>query len=398
MQIITPWRLKWYPVAALLAIVVAFLICMFSGEGVQILSGELGGDFPAFYGAGRIVLDGNVDQLYNVEQQLAEQRGLHEISGKYLCFAYPPFVALPYAALAVFPYRIAYVINVLLMLSALIIILKILFKKYDISSQYYLLAFTLALSFFPIFKALFGGQNTLLTLLLLCLYWVYADRKKEIQAGVFLGLMLFKPQFALPLIGLMLLSKRWVVVLSSLLTGLLLYLLCIYMLGTGWLFEWFEFALWFSKIDAEVNSINAVSWLGFSETLFGPENTNVRFWGLFASVAHSLLLSFYWIKRYGSESGIINLMPITCLSLILIPSHTMYYDSGIMLIAVFSLAVFFEKYRLQIITIVWLCGFTQILAPYLGFSPIFFVVIVCLIAVSVIPFYNNKTHDIPLVR
>jgi len=48
MQIITPWRLKWYPAAALLAIAVAFFICLFSGEGGQILSGELGGDFPAF--------------------------------------------------------------------------------------------------------------------------------------------------------------------------------------------------------------------------------------------------------------------------------------------------------------------------------------------------------------
>ena len=75
MQIITPWRLKCYPVAVLLAITVALLICLFSGEGAQTLGGKLGGDFPAFYGAGRIVLDGNVDQLYNVEQQLAAQRG-----------------------------------------------------------------------------------------------------------------------------------------------------------------------------------------------------------------------------------------------------------------------------------------------------------------------------------
>jgi hypothetical protein len=195
----------------------------------------------------------------------------------------------------------------------------------------------------------------------------------------------------------MLLSKRWVVVLSSLLTGALLYLLCIYMLGTGWLFEWFEFALWFSQSDAEVNSINAVSWLGFFEALFGPENTNVRVWGLSASVVNSLLLSYCWVKRYDSESGIINLMPITCLSLILIPSHTMYYDSGIMLISIFSIIVFFKKYSLQVITIIWLCGFTQTLAPYLGFSPIFFVVIVCLIAVSVISFHDNKNDDIPLV-
>lgn len=397
MQIITPWRLKWYPVAVLLAIAIALLICLFSGEGAQILSGKLGGDFPAFYGAGRIVLDGNVDQLYNVDQQLAAQRALHQKNNMYLCFAYPPFVALPYAALAVFPYKIAYVINVLLMVSALVIILRILFKKYDISNRYYLLAFTLTLSFYPIFKALFGGQNTLLTLFLLCFFWVYADRKKDIQAGLFLGLMLFKPQFALPVIGLMLLSKRWVVVLSALSTGLLLYLLCIYMLGTGWFFEWFEFAMWFSQTDAEVNSINAVSWFGFFETLFGTENTNVLFWGLSVSVVHSLLLSLYWIKRYDSESGIKNLMPITCLSLILIPLHTMYYDSGIMLISVFSIVVFFEKYSLQIITIIWLSGLTQILAPYLGFSTIFFVVIVCLIAVSVISFHDNKTDDIPLV-
>ena len=92
----------------------------------------------------------------------------------------------------------------------------------------------------------------------------------------------------------MLLSKRCVVVLTALSTGLLLYLLCIYMLGTGWVFEWFEFAIWFSQADADANSINAVSWLGFSETLFGTANKNVLFWGFSASVVHSLLLSFYW--------------------------------------------------------------------------------------------------------
>src|SRR6056297_1095088 len=53
----------------------------------------------------------------NNKQQLAEQRALHEINNKYLLFSYPPFVALPYAALAAFPYFFFFLIKRLPLIS-----------------------------------------------------------------------------------------------------------------------------------------------------------------------------------------------------------------------------------------------------------------------------------------
>ena len=54
-SLITPWRLKWYSIAVLFGIFLALVIALLSGTGPKILSGRLGGDFPAFYAAGRIV-------------------------------------------------------------------------------------------------------------------------------------------------------------------------------------------------------------------------------------------------------------------------------------------------------------------------------------------------------
>src|SRR5262249_3233805 len=48
-------RLRLYPRAIFAAIAVGFAIAVAFGSGTRTLTGRLGGDFPAFYGAGRIL-------------------------------------------------------------------------------------------------------------------------------------------------------------------------------------------------------------------------------------------------------------------------------------------------------------------------------------------------------
>ncbi|MEM7142160.1 MAG: hypothetical protein AAF548_14145 [Actinomycetota bacterium] len=69
-------RLTLYPKALLAALAVAFVIVLASGSGSDTASGRVGGDFPAFYSAGSIVADGDIDDLWDLEVQRAAQADL----------------------------------------------------------------------------------------------------------------------------------------------------------------------------------------------------------------------------------------------------------------------------------------------------------------------------------
>src|SRR5438477_10640628 len=99
-------RLDRIAKAVLFALVLGFLVTVLSGSGSNTAAGRVGGDYPAFYGAGRIVLDGDAAHLYDVKRQDAAEHDL--FAGEHdglLYFAYPPAVAAVYAPLAELPYR-----------------------------------------------------------------------------------------------------------------------------------------------------------------------------------------------------------------------------------------------------------------------------------------------------
>ena len=123
------FRLTVVPVAVLLTLVLAALIgTLQAPEG----SGQLGGDFPAFYGAGSVVNESGYDNLYDAATQRAAQEGLIANEGGYLFFAYPPFVAAAYSWLAAFDYRVAYLIQMVLMgaaAAASVLLLRLCFSS-----------------------------------------------------------------------------------------------------------------------------------------------------------------------------------------------------------------------------------------------------------------------------
>lgn len=382
------WPLKWYPVAAIVTLALVLFVVIVTETGGDSILGRMGGDFQSFYGAGTIVLEGDLDQLYDEDRQYVAQLPLHTNNGTYLCFAYPPFVVLPYAFLALFPYNVAYLINTCVLVLVLVAVLKIIFEKLAISNKYFLLAFVISLFFYPIFKSVFGGQNTLYTLLFLCLCWRYTDKNQELLAGICLGLMLFKPQFALPMIGLMALVGRWKVVGAATATGLALYLVSSALLGFDWFAEWWEFATWFTMKDSLVNGVLSVSWADSFVGVLGP---GARVFGLVLSVIHVCLLSFFWLN-YRNVKSISRLIPITCSSLTLIPPRVIYYDSGLILLACFMLAVDKDGPGRKALIVIWLGAYLQAFALPLGFSPMAFIN-VCVLALSILYFYKYNQGD-----
>ena len=87
-----------------------WLVSLAAGPGAFDLAGEVkGADFVEFYAAGRLVLSGRADRLYDLPLQAEVE---HAIAGGdwrgFHGFLTPPFFALPFVPLALLPYPVAF--------------------------------------------------------------------------------------------------------------------------------------------------------------------------------------------------------------------------------------------------------------------------------------------------
>jgi hypothetical protein len=365
------WRVKWYPRIVLISMLVGILVVVLSGKGAESLTGRLGGDYPAFYAAGRIASQGDWEHLYSFARQEAVQKDLlpTESKGAFLPFPYPPFVALLYCPLALLNFRLSYLIHTLLMFLAIAIALRLLSRGNPYIATYYDLALAATLLYYPMLRAVLGGQNTPITFLLVVAVWRAGLDRREWLAGFFLGLMLFKPQFGLPLIGLHFLSGRWRTVISSALVALGLYLIGSYLCGAGWIREWLRFGTQFANLDASINRSNSVSWLGFLQALLGVDSRIVLISGWGLAIATSLATSLLWYRGRLNDDLSAHL-GLTVIALVLIQPHAMYYDMALVLFT-YVLYLSYDKTTTKVIGLIWLLSLSQVAAKTVGFSPLF---------------------------
>ena len=391
-SLITPWRLKWYSFAILFGIFLAVLIAIFSGNGPDILSGRLGGDFPAFYAAGRIVTTVGFNGLYDIDNQIESQKGLFPDRKGFLPFPYPPFVALAYAPLSLLPYRIAYALNLLVNISAFLVAFVCLKKSIPELTEFLVPVFVLSLTFYPLLKANLNGQNSAITLMLFASIWRLTKENREYLAGFFMGLLLYKPQFAIPLIGLFVLSGRLKIALSGVVTGCLIIAVGLFFTGVQPYEQWYIFLKWFVPTDANLNGHNAISWIGFLDAVFGTQNRMVIILGYACCFATVFIISYVWtVGRTKSDFNA--QMGFAAVSFVLIPPHMMYYDAGLIVLTYSVIITKINRRKIELIFLVWVAGMTQIVADKIGFSPIFFLVVstffISLVTIAAPAMQNN---------
>lgn len=365
--------MRWYPRVLVAALGAALLIGVLFGSGASTVSGRLGGDYAAFYGAGRIVVEHDWEHLYQANRQLEAQQDLYpgEESEQYLSFAYPPFVAGAYAPLALLPYRASYLIHVLLMTAAVAVSIWIAGDKIPILRRNRVLSFALALFFYPMLRSIAGGQNTALTLFLLVASWRLAMDRNDFAAGLVLSLLLFKPQYAVPMMMLYALTGRWKVLTGGVLGAGTLYLAGAAVMGMNWVIPWWIHAQEFGALDAAVNGVNSISFIGFVTNVL-DSTVLVVLLGLLPALAVVAGLAFYWLR--GRPNALTEKMALAAAGIILISPHTMYYDGSLILITIGVLAAG-SSLNPRSIALVWVLALTQVLADFLGWSPFFFVVV-----------------------
>lgn len=380
-SILTPWRVKWYSRGALFALAVAFVVILMSGSGTTTITGRVGGDYPAFYAAGQIIADGKGASLYSLSQQRDYQQKLIGEESGVLPFAYPPHFAIAYAPLALLPFRISYAVHTLLMVAALALACVLIRRIYPRLVEKPELLFFLALTAYPILRSIMGAQNTALSLLLMVLVWYKVLHNRHYQAGIFLGLLFFKPQFALPLSGLFLLSGRWRVWVGAGATVAVLYAASTAVIGVAWVDDWLDLVRTFSRLDVQVNFGELVSWQGFTQALMGGGSGFAG--GLGWGFAAATILGISWIWFTGGRKADFNSqMALASVCIVLISPHTLYYDTGIALIAVVVVLSRMAPPKPGLILGVWAAGLLQLLSPLVGVS-LSFVPLVLILVVAI---------------
>jgi alpha-1,2-mannosyltransferase len=359
-------RLTLYPRLILIAIAAAFVIVITAGSGSDTATGRVGGDFPAFYSAGTIVAEGNIDGLYEPAVQAAAQIDLLGGEDGFIMYPYAPYVAGAYSAFSGLPYRTAYVIHTALMVAALVGALILIRPMISLLDRWFSLILGATATAYPIFVGTSGGQNTALTLLLLAAIWRALAEDHEEWAGAAVALLLFRPQYALPMLGLLFLGRHWRAVGTACIGATIVYAINAAMAGPGWISTWITGVRPLLKADAEVNAVNEIAPVGFLHAVLGADSTMAMIVGGAISVGIGLALSWLWGKQ---RLDLDSRFAVTAAGLMLLGFHTIYYDSSL---ALFAVLIMLDRQLIDVRTTmaIWVVGLIQLFKEPLGMSPL----------------------------
>ncbi len=368
-------RAKRASVAVLAALGVALLVTALSGSGSTTAAGRLGGDHVEFYGTGKMVLDGHLDVLYEPEAQRAAQAPYAGDDGGFLYFGYPPHVAVLYAPLAAIPFRVSWVVTTALMVGATVGALAVLRPVVGVLRTAWWPCLALSLTFVPLFVGVGLGQNTGVSLLLIAAAWRLLHDDREAAAGVALGLLLFKPQLAIPLLVFVAAAGRWRAIGAAALVGAATWVAGAAILGAGWVGTWLDGLDAFGEIDRASNAANAVSILGIADALTDGA-TAARGLAVLVDLALVTAVALLWHRRAGHDlSGAV---AVAVPAAVLLAPHALYYDAG--LIVLTGLVVLTRAPRsLPLVLGAWVLGLGQVLGSTLGLTPVTLAVVAALV-------------------
>lgn len=365
------WRLRVYPLVILGALAAAILVAVVTADGADSLRDRFGGDLPAFYGAGRIVAEGDGVDLYEPVRQTQAQAGLWSGGDDQgMLFAYPALLAGPYVAASSLGFTWTYLLHTAVMVLAVVVAARLLVDRLPLTAgrAWLPLGLAFAFTFLPMFVGVANGQTTALILLAVVAWWVLLADGRDLSAGLVAGALLLKPQYAVVLIGLMVLGRRWRGVGAAIGGAAVVWAGSAVVAGPGWTGRWLDLVSSMSDIDGGVNLPNEVSWFGLAEVAFGQGSTAAVIVGGVAILVTAGVL--VWTLRAVDPTdprAIAVLLP----SLLLIAPHALYYDAGILVVALAALLPTVRNTaRPGVAALWWATGLTHIASDRLGVEPV----------------------------
>jgi hypothetical protein len=189
----------------------------------------LGHDFLAFYYGGTCARTGQLDKLYDLdstrqfEARTGAAAGL-ELGPGFGPWWNPPFAAWMFAPLSALPYHNALVVWWSIGFACLAISILLMCRMLSGGWKTWLLVPLLIVTVIPFFQVFSHGQNTFVSLLLLCIVVTLWRSGQSLLAGLVCGLLFYKPQLGAVIAIVLCLSQGRRAVLGVALTGTVLVL------------------------------------------------------------------------------------------------------------------------------------------------------------------------------
>lgn len=334
--------------------------------------GEPGtGDFMAFRVGAELIAEHRGAELYDFQAQQAVQErlegGRDDPDGQR--YLNPPGLAVVLAPLTSMPYLGAFAVWDAAMAAAAAVGLAALVRSTpqlpeDTASRLAIVA--LVVGYSPMLLTITGGQNTPLTFGLLALAWVGVTGRTWWLSGLAVGLLTYKPQYAV-VAGLWLLATReWRALGLAGVLGLLHALLGAAVCGWDWPVAFLRAARAYGLAEAAEAQPNHFSWVRAAQwALPAPLGAIVGWVGGALVVARS-----GWIaaRAPGSRVGLAALFTAGLLA----SPHLQYYDAGVLVIPVMAGLAHRPPGTATrlLIGAAWLAWPAWKLAPELGFQPL----------------------------
>jgi len=190
---------------------VALAVFFAAGRGPRSVVGPLkGADFVQFYTSGFLVRTHQTARLYNVDALHRAQVALVPESDPELYPpVYPPHTALLFMPFSVFSFSQATLLWSLITISVFAIIVRSAWRPVAdyLHDRWFVCA--AAAAFPPFWSLVLHGQATILVLAAFWAAWLALERHRRFVAGMALGLLLIKPQCAIPLVVLVVACGEW---------------------------------------------------------------------------------------------------------------------------------------------------------------------------------------------
>lgn len=347
-------RLQRLALVIPIGLMTGVIVLLATSHGLRtIRGGRIGGDLPALYGAARMIRSGEPQRLYDWEAQRAAQRDLlPETEHGWLPFAYPPFVAVAYAPLTLLPFKWAYAVHTIVMMALCSMAIALACRLDPRLHDYRVFAVAAALGFYPLFRAVLGGQNTPVSLMCAAGAAAALARGNPLGAGAWVGGWLFKPQLALPVAALIALRSpsRARFLIGAAVPAAAYYAIAAAVAGPGWPLWWWRHAAPFGAADRVINQENVVSFVELGPSLALP-------WlGWLLAILTAGVVVWLTVRRRNLSS--LELLAMASAMAVLIAPHASYYDAGLASLGLLAGAA--RRPNLwPVIAALWLLGWAQ---------------------------------------
>jgi hypothetical protein len=335
---VTRERARLWAVGFLVAFAAAILFLAVTAHGLNDYKQRpLGTDFSSFYAAGTLVLDGAPSAAFDPARHHEQERAVFGEDTPYYAWAYPPVFLLVAAPLAVLPYAFALIVWQLATLALYLAAIEWLWRRTAGETagtdRIVLLA---ALAFPAVFVNLTHGQNGFLTAALFAAALATLD-KRPVLAGLFFGLLAYKPQLGLLIPLVLAATGRWRSFAATGATIVALAALTTLLFGAG---IWHDFlsSLQFARIS--ILDHDAVGY-GKMQSVFAA----VRLWGgavdlaYAAQAAATLSLAAALVVLWRSQASMAAKGAGLCLGTLLATPYCFDYDMMLLAPAIALLAI-----------------------------------------------------------